>query len=155
MNVGMTFGEWLTLILVMERFASISSPFRWRNISTYIRPPIVCGVTVTVALLFNLPRFFEMHAANCSVTTMSNDNTSSVHVTMHVFVNVSEIRNSHRYQLIYHIILHCIIGSLFPVMTVSILTALTLATLKTARRSLEEISHDAKVGTMLSRISAK
>lgn len=90
--IAQTGSVYLTLTVTLERYVAVCHPLRARSLCTYGRARIYVLLIVVFAVLYNLPRFFEVERV---VATVPHSN-----VTVYT-VSASALRYNPLYVTIY------------------------------------------------------
>jgi len=90
--IAQTGSVYLTLTVTLERYVAVCHPLRARSLCTYGRARIYVLLIVVFAVLYNMPRFFEVERM---AVTMAETNA-----TVYT-VSASELRNDPLYITIY------------------------------------------------------
>jgi len=90
--IAQTGSVYLTLTVTLERYVAVCHPLRARSLCTYGRARIYVLLIVVFAVIYNLPRFFEVERV---AATMPNTNVTVYTVT------ASALRQNPLYITIY------------------------------------------------------
>ncbi|XP_055711920.1 FMRFamide receptor-like [Phlebotomus papatasi] len=131
--VAQTASIYLTFTVTLERFVAVCHPLQVRALCTYGRAKLYVAVCIIFALLYNLPRFFE------------------VSVDEHIFrggvvycVTASEMRSDSYYIEIYIHWLYLIFIYVLPFSQLAILNSLIYAQVRRANRERQRLSRTEK-----------
>ncbi|CAI5454681.1 unnamed protein product [Caenorhabditis angaria] len=113
-NTTHTGSVWIVLTLTIDRYLALCQPLKHRAIGKKRRVKRLMILVSLLAVLFSLPRFFEVH-----VITLTNYTTNETIVA----IERTELFKNHLYWSVYHVILAMLFVTLCPCL---ILFGLTL-----------------------------
>lgn len=124
-----TGSTWILVVLNIERYFGICQPLlNWNR-----RRPLITVLSVTLAaLLFNIPRFFEVE--------LIFDTEKNLTV-----LEATELRNNRSYHLIYNVILGLSLTTLGPSALMIVLTSLIIRSLRRSAHWRLSVTRSASV----------
>lgn len=115
---------WVTVLLSLERFVAIVTPLKSMHTCTVRRVKIAVATLWVLAIVFNIPKFFEYKPEIRSI-----DNATIVHYAY------STLRESPVYRYLYNTVMYGLLLYAIPLCLLSFLTLKTVQELHRARRN--------------------
>ncbi|KAL9902177.1 FMRFamide Receptor isoform 1-T7 [Glossina fuscipes fuscipes] len=133
--IAQTASIYMTFTVTLERYVAVCHPLKARALCTYGRAKIYFVVCIIFALLYNLPRFWE-------VLTVTYQPPGSP-VVLHC-VRPSPLRRNLTYINIYIHWCYLIVNYIIPFLTLAILNCLIYRQVKRANRERQRLSRSEK-----------
>ena len=116
---------WVTVLITVNRYINVCVPLRASQWCTIAKVKIHMVVVILFAILYNIPRYVELHVEHVG-TDNGTSFTTLVNVTMHWF--------DFTYQLMYNTVLYAICIIVLPICILAVLNIRLIKELKALRR---------------------
>lgn len=133
--ISQTASIYMTFTVTLERYVAVCHPLKARALCTYGRAKIYVIVCVLFALLYNMPRFWEV----VTISTVVPDSPVILHC-----VRPSPLRQNPAYISIYILWCYLIVNYIIPFLTLAILNCLIYRQVKRANRERQRLSRSEK-----------
>lgn len=133
--ISQTASVYMTFTVTLERYVAVCHPLKARALCTYGRAKIYVIVSVLFALLYNLPRFWEVVPIETSIPNST--------VVLHC-VRPSELRRNQTYITVYILWCYFIVNYVIPFLTLAILNCQIYRQVKRANRERQRLSRSEK-----------
>lgn len=138
-NVTMIGCVWTTVTVTVERYLAVCHPLRHKRVNSSRRAKMILGAVSFAAILFSIPRAFEIVRYECPDPDPDSNSTTSI-------IMKSWLLQDFTYFLIYRIICGAIFTSAGPFLVLTILTALMCVAVRRAALVRRRISKIPSIG---------
>jgi hypothetical protein len=125
-SIVQTTGVWLVVIVTFDRYIAICHPFNTAYKGTRSKARKATFIIIILAILYNIPRFFE-HQTTYALEGCSN---TMRYVTVH-----SALRTDRVYFIVYKTILYFLFRVVIPLATLTVLNTKLILVLRGATKS--------------------
>ena len=122
---------WLTMLISAERYAAICRPLQAKSMRNLPKVRLGIWVIVLVAVLFNIPKFFEFQPHKEYVRNLN---------ATFVFVGDTELRRNPIYRYLYNTALFCLVIYAIPLSTLTLLNVTIVTKMRQASRRWEQLN---------------
>lgn len=133
--ISQTASIYMTFTVTLERYVAVCHPLKARALCTYGRAKIYVIISILFAILYNLPRFWEV----VPIETKIPNSTVVLHC-----VRPSPLRQNQTYITVYILWCYFIVNYVIPFLTLAILNCLIYRQVKRANRERQRLSRSEK-----------
>lgn len=133
--ISQTASIYMTFTVTLERYVAVCHPLKARALCTYGRAKIYVIASILFALLYNLPRFWEVVPIETSIPNST--------VVLHC-VRPSPLRQNQTYITVYILWCYFIVNYVIPFLTLAILNCQIYRQVKRANRERQRLSRSEK-----------
>ena len=123
--ISQTIAVWLVVLVTLDRYIAICHPFDVNRLCTLPRAKLIVAGIVAIAVLYNIPRFFEHKIAQKFDYCLKTFKTVALH---------SDMRNDRVYYIVYKTLMYIIFRMIIPLITLFVLNIRLVIVLKGAMR---------------------
>lgn len=129
--ISQTASIYMTFTITLERYVAVCHPLKARALCTYGRAKIYVIVSIFFAILYNLPRFWEVVPIQTSIPNST--------VILHC-VRPSLLRQNQTYITVYILWCYFIVNYVIPFLTLAVLNCQIYRQVKRANRERQKLS---------------